>query len=145
MKKFLTFIMASGFVVLMNSCGSSRNAASLSSIGGEWDVTEINGSPVKVVEGQDAPFMGFDVAGKLVYGSAGCNRLTGGLNADAKTGKINFGALGSTRMMCHDMTNEDNMLRALGDVTGYEVKADGTMTLNNDANKVLVVLKKRAR
>ena len=145
MKKFLTFIMASGFAVFMGSCGSSKSAAALSAIGGEWDVMEIDGSPVKVVEGQDAPFMGFDVAGKLVYGSAGCNRLTGGLNADAKTGKINFGALGSTRMMCHDMTNEDNMLRALGEITGYKLKSDGTMTFGNDADKVLMVLKKRAK
>ena len=48
-------------------------------------------------------------------------------------------------MMCHDMTNEDNMLRALGEITGYKIKADGTMTFGNDADKVLMVLKKRAK
>lgn len=145
MRKFLTLILISGFTLISGSCGSSKSAASQSDIGGEWDVVEINGSPVKVVEGQDAPFMGFDVPGKLVYGSAGCNRITGGLNADMKTGKIDFGALGSTRMMCHDMTNEGNMLDALGKVTVFEIKPDGTMMFGNGSGKALMVLKKRAK
>jgi len=114
-------------------------------MGGEWDVVEINGVKVSAAEGQTAPFMGFDVAGKLVYGSAGCNRITGGLNADAKTGKIDFGALGSTRMMCPDMSTEDAMLGALGKVTAFEIKADGTMMLGNAADKALVVLRKRGK
>lgn len=145
MRKFLTFILVSGFAVIMNSCCSSKSVANMSDIGGEWDVVEINGSPVKVSDGADAPFMGFDVAGKLVYGSAGCNRITGGLNADAKSGKIDFSALGSTRMMCPDMTVEDNMLRTLGKVTVYEINTDGTMTFGNASDRALIVLKKRVK
>lgn len=145
MKKYFTAAMISGFAAFMCSCGTSRSAASLSAIDGEWDVIEINGSSLKHAEGQDAPFIGFNSSEKRVYGSAGCNRLTGGFNADAKTGKIDLGGMGSTRMMCPDMTTEDAMLEAIGKVASYKIKADGTMTFDNTSGKTLIVLKKRQK
>lgn len=145
MKKLFTFILMSGLVAFASSCGSSKDLNSLSAIGGEWDVVEINGTSVEPVEDQTSAFIGFDVQKNLVYGSAGCNRLTGGLNADAKAGTIDFGAMACTRMMCKDMKTEDMLLEALGKVTNYKVNGDGSMTLGNDSSKSLVVLKKRAK
>lgn len=145
MKKLFTSVLVSGLVVLASSCGSSKGLNSLSAIGGEWDVVEINGTSVEPVEDQASPFIGFDVQEKRVYGSAGCNRLTGGLNADAKTGAIDFSAMGSTRMMCRDMKTEDMLLEALGKVTTYKVSGDGTMVLGNASSKPLVVMKKRVK
>ena len=44
----------------------------------------------------------------------------GSLDVNAKPGQIDLGALGSTRMMCPDMTVEKNVLAALGQVKKYK-------------------------
>lgn len=145
MKKLFTSVLMSGLVVLASSCGSSKGLNSLSAIGGEWDVVEINGSSVEPVEDQASPFIGFDVQEKHVYGSAGCNRFSGGFNAGAKKGTISFGAMACTRMMCKDMKTEDMLLEAFGKITNYKLDGNGSMMLGNASSKSMVLLKKRVK
>ena len=64
-----------------------------------------------------------------VYGNSGCNRLMGVLDVAAKPGEIDLGQLGSTRMMCPDMTLERNVLSALSQVKKYRKLDDGTLAL----------------
>ena len=138
-KVFVSLCMASSLIGL-SSCASTKNAATLSSIGGEWNIIEINGSAVVPAPGQEFPYIGFDTKSGKVFGNSGCNRLMGSFDVNAKPGTIDLGALASTRMMCPDMTVENNVLSALS-----KVKKLGTenIALCGSSNRPLVVLQKK--
>lgn len=46
MKKVLLSICMVSAVFAMSSCGSTKEAASLSSLNGEWNIFEVNGSAI---------------------------------------------------------------------------------------------------
>ena len=46
MKKVLVSLCMAGALVALSSCRSSKDAATLSSINGEWNIIEINGAAV---------------------------------------------------------------------------------------------------
>lgn len=143
MKKVFVSICLAGIMLAMFSCRSSKEAASLSSMNGEWNIIEINGSAVVPGQGQQLPFIGFDTATGKVYGYSGCNRLMGSFDVNAKAGTIDLGALGSTRMMCPDMTLEQNVLSTLGQVKGYKKLGKGNMALCNASDRPVIVLQKK--
>lgn len=141
MKKAL--ISACVVAAALASCATGQKATSLDSLSGEWSIVKVGDKNVKAADGQDMPFIGFDTNKKLVYGYTGCNRLTGSLNADPKSGKIDFGATGSTRMMCHDMTTENLVLGALGKVKTYKVNASDKLTLCDENGKAVFEMQKK--
>lgn len=143
MKKFLVFLCMAGVLVGMSSCSSTKNSATLSSINGEWNVIEINGEVVVPAPEQEFPFIAFNTTDGTVYGTTGCNRLTGSFDVKAEPGTIDLGGLGSTRMMCPDMTVEDNLLAALAVVKKYKVLDEENIALCEDSDKPMVVLQKR--
>ena len=104
MKKVLLSICMVSAVFAMSSCGSTKEAASLSSLNGEWNIIEVNGSAIVPAENQELPFIGFDTATGKVYGNSGCNRMMGSIDLNSKPGTIDMSRLGSTRMACPDMT-----------------------------------------
>ena len=61
----------------------------------------------------------------------------------AKPGTIDLSRLGSTMMMCPDMTVERNVLAALGEVKQYRSLGNGQMALCGKSKKPIVVLQKR--
>ena len=80
---------------------------------------------------------------KRVYGNAGCNRMTGSFEIDSlHPGKIQFGQIGTTRMMCPDMETESKVLQALDNVTGY-TETDQGLSLTDAEGKALMTLEKR--
>lgn len=127
----------------MTACSTGEKVTSLSALDGEWRIVKINGKSVKTPEGETEPFLGFNSADKRIYGSTGCNRLTGGLNADGQTGTIDFGATGCTRMMCHDMETEQQVLDALKDIRTFGVKGGSTLVMSGDGDKTVMELKKK--
>lgn len=141
-KMFVSLCMASALTGL-SSCGSTKNAATLSSIDGEWNIIEINGTVVVPAPGQEFPFIGFDTKNGTVYGNSGCNRMTGSFDVNAKPGTISLGAMGSTRMACPDMTVEQNVLKALNAVRSFGKLAGGGIGFYDaDNNPVMVLVKK---
>ena len=46
MKKVFVFLCMAATVAGLSSCASTKNAATLSSLSGEWNIIEINGSAV---------------------------------------------------------------------------------------------------
>lgn len=106
MKKVFVSLCMAATLMGMSSCASTKNVATLSSLGGEWNIIEINGSAVVPAPNQEFPFIGFDTKTGKVYGNSGCNRMMGSFDVNAKPGTIDMGALGSTRMACPDMTVE---------------------------------------
>lgn len=136
MKKAFNLFVALMAVVVMASCASKKNFDALN---GEWNVVSVG--EMAVPDSVDA-FMGFDIAKQLVYGSTGCNQLTGALPAEVNPEMPIFAAMGSTRMMCVDMTVEDALLPALGQVVDFKVEGDNLYFLNA-AGTTVVSLAKR--
>lgn len=136
MKRVTNLLVAVMAVFVMASCNEKK---SLDSLNGEWSVVAIG--EMAVPEAADA-FMGFNVAEQLIYGSTGCNQLTGALPAELNPENPMFGAMGSTRMMCADMTVEDALLPALGLVVDFAVDGNSLYLLDAAGNTV-VSLEKR--
>lgn len=142
-KMFVSLCMASALVGL-SSCGSTKNAVTVSSIGGEWNIIEVNGTAVVPAPGQEFPFIGFDTKTGRVYGNSGCNRMMGSFDVNAKPGTIDLGMMGSTRMLCPDMTVEQNVLSALAQVKKYKKLGKDNMALCGSSSRPIVVLQKKA-
>jgi len=130
---------------ILISCGSAKKTTSIDSLSGEWSIVKIDGNEVKVTGDQDLPFLGFNTKEGRVYGNAGCNLLTGALNADVKAGTIDFGALGSTRRMCPDMSLEQQVLESLGKVAQYKIMNNGNIELKDATGKTVIELNNRSK
>lgn len=143
MKKVVVSLCMASALVGLSSCGSTKNAATLSTIGGEWNIIEINGTAVVPAPGQGFPFIGFDTKNGKVYGHSGCNRMVGSFDINAQPGTINLGAMGSTRMACPDMTLEKNVLSALSQVKKYKKLGKENVALCGSSNRPVIVLQKK--
>lgn len=119
MKKMVVAFCLAAAGIGLTSCGSTKNLAVPADIDGAWNIIEINGAAVVPAPGQAFPFIGFEAASGRVYGNAGCNRLMGSFDPKAEAGAIDLSRLGATRMMCPDMTVEQNVLNALAQVKHY--------------------------
>lgn len=136
MKKVMNLFVVVMAVVAMASCAEKK---SLEVLGGEWNVVSVG--ELVVPDSVDA-FIGFDLAEQIVYGCTGCNQLTGAMPAEVKPEMPMFAALGSTRMMCADMTIEDVMLPALGQVVDFNVEGDNLYLLGVDGATLLSLQKR---
>ena len=139
MKKVFVSLCMAATLMGMSSCASTKNVATLSSLGGEWNIIEINGSAVVPAPNQEFPFIGFDTKTGKVYGNSGCNRMMGSFDVNAKPGTIDLGALGSTRMACPDMEVESRVLKALNSAQSFGKLSGGGMGFY-DANDNLVMV-----
>lgn len=144
MNKVLVSICIAGAALAMSSCRSIEKAIPLASIDGEWNIVEINGSKVTPGESKPLPFIAFDTATGRISGNSGCNRMMGSFDVNAKPGSLELGAMGSTRMMCRDMTTERNVLNILTQVKGYKKAGKDKLYLCNASNRPIVVLEKKA-
>ena len=136
MKKVMNLLAVVMAVIAMASCVEKK---SLEVLGGEWNVVSVG---ELMVPDSVGAFIGFDLAEQLVYGSTGCNQLTGALPAEVKPETPLFAALGSTRKMCEDMTIEDAMLPALGQVVDFKVEGDNLYFLNAEGATVISLAKR---
>ena len=144
MKKVIVSLCMAGALIALSSCRSSKDAATLSSIDGEWNIIEINGAAVVPAPNQEFPFIGFDTNTGKVFGNSGCNRMMGSFDVNAKPGTIDLGAMASTRMACPDMTLEQNVLSALGQVKKYKKLGKENIALCGSSNRPIIVLQKKA-
>ena len=136
MKKVTNLFVALMAVVVMVSCAGKK---SFNALNGEWNVVSVG--ELVVPDSVDA-FLGFDIAEQLVYGCTGCNQLTGALPAEVSPEVPMFAAMGSTRMMCTDMTVEDALLPALGQVVDFKVEGNNLYLLNAEENTVVSLVKR---
>lgn len=145
MKKIVvTFCLAAAFAGLV-SCGSTKSTAVPADIDGSWNIVEINGTAVVPAPGQAFPNIGFDISTGRVSGNAGCNRLIGSFDPQAEAGTIDLSALGSTRMMCPDMTVEQNVLNALARVKHYVRLGENHIGLcGKSLKRPILVLQRKA-
>ena len=135
------YFAAAALACALMSCGTGKNSVAVVDFTGEWNIVEVNGEKVSA---ENAPFLGFDKDGHRLYGNAGCNRLMGSFELDTlNAGKVKFGQVAATRMMCPDMTTEKNVLSALAQVKGYKKAGKEKMYLCNASNRPVVVLEKK--
>ncbi|WP_294634159.1 META domain-containing protein [uncultured Bacteroides sp.] len=140
---FVSLFMAGVLVTTMSSCRSSKDAAMLSSINGEWNIIEINGVAVVPSPNQAFPFISFDTTTGKVSGNSGCNRMMGSFDVNAKPGTIDLGTMASTRMMCPDMTLEQNVLSTLRQVKKYKELGKENIALCGSSRRPVIVLQKK--
>lgn len=129
-------------VLVLSACKTGQKAVSITDFSGEWNIVNVNG---QTVSAESIPYIGFDQKTNRVYGHTGCNRLMGNYHVDSLvTGKMNFGQMATTRMMCPDMTLEQRVLEALGKVAGFAQVGD-TVELKDAEGKPLMTLLKRVK
>ncbi len=143
MKKVFVSLCMAGVLIALSSCRSSKDVVTLSSINGEWNIIEINGAAVVPAPNQEFPFIRFDTTTGKVSGNSGCNRMTGSFDVNAKPGTIEFGTMAGTRMACPDMTLEQNVLSALGQVKKYKKLGKENIALCSSSNRPVIVLQKK--
>ncbi|WP_300724908.1 META domain-containing protein [uncultured Bacteroides sp.] len=139
MKKTFLGVAAICAGALMVACSSNKNVVKTADLSGEWTIVSVDGQNINI---EEMPFIGFDLAEKRIYGSSGCNRMMGDLVLDTTASTINFGHVGSTRMMCPNMDTESKVLDAVNKVKGYKATADG-IALIDEKGKELMTLVKR--
>ena len=143
MKKVIVSLCMAGALIALSSCRSSKDAATLSSINGEWNIIEINGAAVVPAPNQEFPFIGFDTNTGKVFGNSGCNRMMGSFDVNAKPGTIDLGAMASTRMACPDMEVEGRVMKALNEVKSFGKLAGGGIGFYDADNTLVMVLVKK--
>ena len=132
-----------GAAVCLSSCGSGKRVATSDMLAGEWNIIEVEGTAVEVSESGRTPFIGFDIEEGRLYGNSGCNRMMGALSVDAAPGRIELGRIAGTRMMCPDMTLEQNVLSALAQVKAYSLADGGNMALNDSTGRRVLLLERK--
>ncbi len=142
MKRKYVYALAGLMCLGFASCGTSHKATT-ADLAGEWDIVAINGEKVNLTEGAEQPYLGFDTADGSVFGLAGCNRVLGSFDVKAtEEGKLSLAQMGATRMMCPDMSVEDAVLKACGEVNSFKV-TDGGLELCDASGKPVLTLSPR--
>ena len=136
MKKFVYLCVALVAALVMASCAEKK---SVDVLGGEWRVVSVG--EMAVPDSVDA-FLGFNIADQQVYGSTGCNLLTGTLPSEVDTATPPFATLGSTRKQCADMSVEDALLPALARVVDFAVDGATLRLLDTDGITVATLYKR---
>lgn len=135
---YLFFLLA-----ICSSCRSTKNILPLSSLSGDWDIIELNDEVVVPPPNQPFPFISFDTSGGKVSGNSGCNQMAGSFDIKAKSGKISFGPLASTRMACPDMKLENRILSAMSAVKKYRRLGKDMIVLQGHSKRQTIVLRRR--
>lgn len=136
-------IISLAAATLLTACAATNNAQNAGDISGEWNTIEVNGKKINAEAVESQPFIGFSASDGNLYGNLSCNSLTGTYKADVKSGSLKFGSMGSTMMLCADMSTEQQMLEALKAVSKYSVDANGQLLLQTKAGKTVMTLQKR--
>ena len=141
MKKFI-YVFAAVAALFTMSCNSGKkNAAQV--LNGQWNVVAVNGQ--EVINKEETPFLELNFEGNKLSGFMGCNRLLGTIEVDSlHPEKISFANVGSTRMMCPDMSLEQQIADAVGKVQTYEVTAQGVNLLDADGIVLFNLAKRKA-
>lgn len=138
MKSKMIMCVAGGAMALA-SCSVQKQAA-ISSLSGEWNITEASGKAVTTKDGT-LPFIGFNLKDGNVYGNSGCNRIMAGIDKDK--GTLMFGNMVSTMMACPDMDTEQQVLGALTKAKTFKTQGDSVVVLYGEGKDMVAKLSRR--
>lgn len=148
-KPYMTFIAAICCAIFFTGCSVDGNenvsAKSLDSISDKpaagfantyWKLTELNGNPAELGNGQKELHLITGSKDKQVHGFSGCNRYSGSYTLSGD--QLTFGQMISTRMACLDDKNQETAyLQALTNVRRFAIEAD-TLKLYDDQNRLIL-------
>lgn len=109
----------------------------LSEIKGKWRIVNVFGESISVPD--QAPFLNFDTDNSRISAFAGCNRLSGGMKSGEKNA-LTISNVASTRMACPDMSTEQNVITALGEVGSFGISLNGNLLLFSAGGNVVMEL-----
>ena len=142
MNKIMVYTAVAALGALATACSTTQKATDVQALNGEWNIASVDGQKVNVTEDMNIPTIKFNTSDGTISGNLSCNRIVGSFDVKAQPGTLDLSGLGATKMLCPDMTVEDNILRAFAQVRGYELAPDSAMLLV-DANKNTVVTLER--
>ena len=109
---------------------------------GTWNVVKVLGEMVSK-KMQTRPELTFATGEGRFSGNAGCNRINGELKFnDESRNVIRFDNVASTRMMCPDMTTEQNVLAALSSARFFGELPNGNVGIFSSEGRTLLELSK---
>lgn len=140
MKRVIFYVLMLPMVLgMMISCSEAKTDAK--KLEGKWNVVEVKGEKI-LKEG--LPYMEFDMAQNKLHGNAGCNMFNTTITLDANdVSSITIAPGAATMMACPDMTTEDAIMKAMGDVKAVKAgNSESEMALVDQDGNVLLVLSK---
>lgn len=141
MNKINIFILL-GAALIFGSCCATQKTVSIDSLAGEWLIETIDAETIG--QSEQAPFIGFDLNDKRIFGNSGCNNMMGSIKQEKhKAQSLILGPIATTMMMCPQMDNERRVLDALNRVTSFALSADQALTLNDKDGNTVATLRKR--
>lgn len=131
MKKALTLSLIAALVAVLTSCcgckgAKSKNPHFLNSH--SWQVVEMDKQKISTEE--DSFTLTFDDKEHRIFGRGDCNRFFSGYT-EQPTRKLEFSAMGSTKMFCPNQTTEDKFFSTLSAIDSYTIDGDMLMLQKN--------------
>jgi heat shock protein HslJ len=124
-KGIISFIFVTFLVVGAVSALACVNESGLGAT--KWKLIEVKGQKME----DSSAGLEFSEDGKNFSGSAGCNRMFGGVTLEDST--IKFTAVGTTRMYCEGLMESENaILAALRTVDRYDIQAGELVLFTGD-------------
>lgn len=121
---------------------AANSISEQNSLAGEWTIYSVRNN---IVEGEERPYINFDLKARRFYGTNGCNYINGDLDIST-TGVLSLSNIISTQKLCSDVPYEHLINLALSDVAAYVLNQDGSVTyldlLPADRSAPLIVLKR---
>ena len=113
---FISFI---SITISFTGCSGGKQTSTNTTLEGlEWELEALNGRIVADTNGNKVTLILNNGTGKM-SGSSTCNKYFGGYKVDGST--LSFSGLGSTKMMCDEMSIETEYFSALSRVDKYEI------------------------
>ena len=142
-KKSNIFLIVLGVVLSLSliSCSSTKGLDTANSNqvlkNTKWELKSLNKKDIKKVE--KVAIINFEKENK-VFGNLGCNSFFG--KVDIKPNNINISKVGSTMMMCSDMSVEHDYLEVLDKVTTYKIEEDTLIFFDKNNKEIARFLKR---
>ena len=122
--------------VMCMSCSSNKYVAA--NISGDWKIDNVLGIEVNTTE-EEVPFISFQKEEARFSGNTGCNNFFGDFEVNENTDAITLSNVGSTKKLCFDMTIEDAIFSALGQVSSVSYD-NSKMEFKDNNGKVIMEL-----
>ncbi len=135
------------YAVATDSPQKNEDKASVLGFVGDWSITELDGSSVKV-NGENHPKLSFEIDDVVpntlsVIGFNGCNYLNGTWSIN--NGKISpAGEFITSLKSCADAPYEQSMNSALHNIAGYSFLSPQELNLLTSTGRVIMTLRKQS-
>lgn len=132
MKKCFPAFIALIAVMLFGSCASSQKSGANNDadLFKTWRLVELDGQAVDTTKLNRPAQLTFEQADQRVFGSAGCNSMTGKYTLEAPN-KLTFSPMAATKMACPDMSLESKFHEIIGKVNTWSI-TEGFLVLSQD-------------